>query len=309
MKYDVIIVGAGPGGISAALYAGRANLKVLVLYYGESQLEKAHKIDNYYGFEEGISGLQLYRNGIKQAENLGIDVVNSEVMNIEAASMDAFPLYSVKTNTEEYSTPVVVLATGNKKLRPNVAGIAELEGKGVSYCAVCDGFFYRRKKVCVIGDKRYALQEALHLANIAESVTILTNGSDAVIKSLLEEERVRISEETAAKIAVDSRKITRILGEQKVSGVAFAEGENLEADGVFVALGEAGGADFAKKIGLAMNGDSIVADEKMQTNAKGIYSCGNVNGGLLQVSKAVYEGAVAGLSVVEYLRGQKNGNK
>lgn len=309
MKYDVIIVGAGPGGISAALYAGRANLKVLVLYYGESQLEKAHKIDNYYGFEEGISGLQLYRNGIKQAENLGIDVVNSEVMNIEAASMDAFPLYSVKTNTEEYSAPVVVLATGNKKLRPNVAGIAELEGKGVSYCAVCDGFFYRRKKVCVIGDKRYALQEALHLANIAESVTILTNGSDAVIKSLLEEERVRISEETAAKIAVDSRKITRILGEQKVSGVAFAEGENLEADGVFVALGEAGGADFAKKIGLAMNGDSIAADEKMQTNAKGIYSCGNVNGGLLQVSKAVYEGAVAGLSAVEYLRGQKNGNK
>lgn len=309
MKYDVIIVGAGPGGISAALYAGRANLKVLVLYYGESQLEKAHKIDNYYGFEEGISGLQLYRNGIKQAENLGIDVVNSEVMNIEAASMDAFPLYSVKTNTEEYSAPVVVLATGNKKLRPNVAGIAELEGKGVSYCAVCDGFFYRRKKVCVIGDKRYALQEALHLANIAESVTILTNGSDVVIKSLLEEERVRISEETAAKIAVDSRKITRILGEQKVSGVAFAEGENLEADGVFVALGEAGGADFAKKIGLAMNGDSIVADEKMQTNAKGIYSCGNVNGGLLQVSKAVYEGAVAGLSAVEYLRGQKNGNK
>ena len=309
MKYDVIIVGAGPGGISAALYAGRANLKVLVLYYGESQLEKAHKIDNYYGFEEGISGLQLYRNGIKQAENLGIDVVNSEVMNIEAVSMDAFPLYSVKTNTEEYSAPVVVLATGNKKLRPNVAGIAELEGKGVSYCAVCDGFFYRRKKVCVIGDKRYALQEALHLANIAESVTILTNGSDAVIKSLLEEERVRISEETSAKIAVDSRKITRILGEQKVSGVAFAEGENLEADGVFVALGEAGGADFAKKIGLAMNGDSIAADEKMQTNAKGIYSCGNVNGGLLQVSKAVYEGAVAGLSAVEYLRGQKNGNK
>lgn len=309
MKYDVIIVGAGPGGISAALYAGRANLKVLVLYCGESQLEKAHKIDNYYGFEEGISGLQLYRNGIKQAENLGIDVLNSEVMNIEAVSMDSFPLYGVKTTAEEYTAPVVVLATGNKKLRPNVAGIAELEGKGVSYCAVCDGFFYRRKKVCVIGDKRYALQEALHLANIAESVTILTNGSDAVIKSLLEEERVRISEETAAKIAVDSRKITRILGEQKVSGVAFAEGENLEVDGVFVALGEAGGADFAKKIGLAMNGDSIVADEKMRTNAKGIYSCGNVNGGLLQVSKAVYEGAVAGLSAVEYLRGQKNGNK
>ncbi len=307
MKYDVIIVGAGPGGISAALYAGRANLKVLVLYYGESQLEKAHKIDNYYGFEEGISGSQLYKNGIKQAENLGIDVVNSEVMNIEAVSMDSFPLYGVKTTSEEYTAPVVVLATGNKKLRPNVAGIAELEGKGVSYCAVCDGFFYRRKKVCVIGDKRYALQEALHLANIAESVTILTNGSDAVIKSLLEEERARISEEVAAKIAVDSRKITGILGEQKVSGVAFSEGENLEADGVFVALGEAGGADFAKKIGLTMNGDSIAADEKMQTNAKGIYSCGNVNGGLLQVSKAVYEGAVAGLSAVEYLRGQKNG--
>lgn len=308
MKYDVIIVGAGPAGISAALYAGRANLKVLVLYYGESQLEKAHRIENYYGFEEGISGSQLYKNGIKQAENLGIDVLNSEVMNIEAVSMDSFPLYGVKTTAEEYTAPVVILATGNKKLKPNVPGITELEGKGVSYCAVCDGFFYRRKKVCVIGDKRYALQEALHLANIAESVTILTNGKDDEMKALLAQEGTGISEEAAAKIHVDSRKITGILGEQKVSGVAFAEGEKLEADGVFVALGEAGGADFAKKIGLSMNGDSIASDDKMQTNAKGIYSCGNVNGGLLQVSKAVYEGAVAGLSAVEYLRGQKNGN-
>ena len=308
MKYDVIIVGAGPAGISAALYAGRANLKVLVLYYGESQLEKAHRIENYYGFEEGISGSQLYKNGIKQAENLGIDVLNSEVMNIEAVSMDSFPLYGVKTTAEEYTAPVVILATGNKKLKPNVPGITELEGKGVSYCAVCDGFFYRRKKVCVIGDKRYALQEALHLANIAESVTILTNGKDDEMKALLAQEGTGVSEEAAAKIHVDSRKITGILGEQKVSGVAFAEGEKLEADGVFVALGEAGGADFAKKIGLSMNGDSIASDDKMQTNAKGIYSCGNVNGGLLQVSKAVYEGAVAGLSAVEYLRGQKNGN-
>lgn len=308
MKYDVIIVGAGPAGISAALYAGRANLKVLVLYYGESQLEKAHRIENYYGFEEGISGSQLYKNGIKQAENLGIDVLNSEVMNIEAVSMDSFPLYGVKTTAEEYTAPVVILATGNKKLKPNVPGITELEGKGVSYCAVCDGFFYRRKKVCVIGDKRYALQEALHLANIAESVTILTNGKDDEMKALLAQEGTGISEEAVAKIHVDSRKITGILGEQKVSGVAFAEGEKLEADGVFVALGEAGGADFAKKIGLSMNGDSIASDDKMQTNAKGIYSCGNVNGGLLQVSKAVYEGAVAGLSAVEYLRGQKNGN-
>ena len=299
--YDVIVIGAGPAGISAALYAKRANLNVVVLYHGESQLDKAHKIDNYYGFEKGISGPDLYAAGIKQAKNLGIEVLDSEVTNIQMASQNS---YMVSSNGGDYEGHAVILATGNKKLRPNLKGLLEHEGKGVSYCAVCDGFFYRKKKVCVLGNKLYALEEAMHLANMAESVTILTNGmDDSEITALVEEEKAKGG--AAEKIQLNKQKLSEIKGEGKVEAVIFEDGSELATDGFFVALGSAGGADFAKKLGLTLNGDSIATDEKMATNAPGVYSCGNVNGGLLQVCKAVYEGGVAGLSAVEYVRGLK----
>ena len=297
MNFDVVIIGAGPAGISASLYVKRAGYKVLVLYHGESQLEKAHKIENFYGFVDGITGSDLYKNGIQQAKNLGIEVKSQEVTGIEVLSYGENPLYSVKSTTSEYTAPVVIIAAGNKKLRPPVKNLVEFEGRGVSYCAVCDGFFYRKKKACVIGNKNFALEEARYLSNLAEKVTILTNGlSSGEIDSLL----------AGSNIKLDTRKILEIEGNEKVSAVRFDDGTSLSVDGVFVALGEAGGADFAKKIGLVLNGDSITVNEKMCTSAKGIFSCGNVNGGLLQVTKAVYEGAVAGLSAVDYLKNLEN---
>lgn len=297
---DAIVIGAGPAGISSALYLKRANLDVLVLYHGESQLQKAHKIDNYYGFADGISGNDLYEEGINQAKNLGIEVLDSEVTNIQIASETS---YTVTTSSGEYQAHAVIIATGNKKLKPNVENLAELETKGVSYCAVCDGFFYRKKDVCVIGDKLYAFQEAMHLKNIASSVTILTNGKDdAEIKELLKSQG---NSEGLDKIRVETKPLKKIIGTDFVEGVEFRDGTSIETKGVFVALGEAGGADFAKKLGLTLEGDSIKTDSKMATNAKGIYSCGNVNGGLLQVCKAVYEGGLAGLSAVEYIRSIK----
>ena len=407
-KFDVIIIGAGPAGISASLYAKRANLKVLVLYHGESQLEKAHQIENYYGFENGITGQELYRSGIQQAKNLGVQVIDAEVTNIQyggdfysvtaggntslsggaevstaetssgSAEIDAAGASEGITSVE-FTAPAVIIATGNKRLSPDIPGIKELEGKGVSYCAVCDGFFYRKKAVCVIGNQRYAWEEAMHLANMASSVTILTDGKDAdELRPLYEaaggnwskvsEEKLSAGgycsasgngsktadsgEETSenqvqsgspvSKIRIDTRKISKICsaknesGEERVCGVQFdgegsscgsAAGRGLSAgaasggvlfdgeeslpdniipvDGVFVALGSAGGADFAKKLGLQLEGNSIKTDEKMQTGAPGIFACGNVNGGLLQVCKAVYEGGVAGLSAVEYVRNLK----
>ena len=297
MNFDVVIIGAWPAGISASLYVKRAGYKVLVLYHGESQLEKAHKIENFYGFVDGITGSDLYKNGIQQAKNLGIEVKSQEVTGIEVLSYGENPLYSVKSTTSEYTAPVVIIAAGNKKLRPPVKNLVEFEGRGVSYCAVCDGFFYRKKKACVIGNKNFALEEARYLSNLAEKVTILTNGlSSGEIDSLL----------AGSNIKLDTRKILEIEGNEKVSAVRFDDGTSLSVDGVFVALGEAGGADFAKKIGLVLNGDSITVNEKMCTSAKGIFSCGNVNGGLLQVTKAVYEGAVAGLSAVDYLKNLEN---
>lgn len=307
MNYDIIIIGAGPAGVSASLYAKRANLNVAVIYSGESQLEKAHKIDNYYGFPEGITGPELYKNGIEQARNLGVEVIEAEVTHIEMLAPPPKTQYSVKAGGVEYSSPAIILATGNKKLRPQIEGILDFEGKGVSYCAVCDGFFYRKKNVAVIGNGTFAVEEASHLAHIAENVTILTDGkSDEEVKSALEKDS-----SVAGKIKIDTRKVAKIIANEentKVGGVILDDGEKLSFDGIFVALGSAGAADFAKKLGLALNGDSIAANEKMATNAPGIFSGGNANGGLLQVCKAVYEGGVAGLSAVDYIRKLKAAN-
>lgn len=304
MTYDLIIIGAGPAGISASLYAKRANLNVAVIYSGESQLDKAHKIDNYYGFPEGITGPDLYKNGIQQAKNLDIEVIEAEVTHIEMLAPPPQTQYSVKAGDKELTAPAIILATGNKKLRPAIEGIIDFEGKGVSYCAVCDGFFYRKKNVAVIGNGTFAVAEASHLAHIAESVTILTDGKDdAEVKAAVEADS-----SISAKIKIDSRKVTKVIPNAentKVGGVTFADGETLSLDGVFVALGSAGAADFAKKLGLMLKGDSIAANEKMATNAPGIFSCGNANGGLLQVCKAVYEGGIAGLSAVDYIRNLK----
>ena len=280
---DLIIVGAGPAGISAGLYAKRANTDVLILYNGESNLEKAEKIDNYYGFENGISGKDLYETGIKQAQNIGIKVKKEEVIHIEQ-SLNGF---EITTTENSYESKALIIATGNKKIRPNIKGIQEFEGKGVSYCAICDGFFYRNKNVVVIGNGEFAINEANILKNIANDVNILTDG-------------LEILQDTS--IEVSKGKIREIKGGLRVQEVVFEDNSTIEVDGVFVALGEAGGADFAKKIGVLTNNDNIVVDEKMQTNVKGLFACGNANGGLLQVSKAVYEGAVAGLSASKYLK-------
>ena len=280
---DLIIIGAGPAGISASLYAKRANNNVLILYNGESNLEKAEKIDNYYGFENGISGQELYNTGIKQAENIGVKLKKEEVLHIEQITNG----FEITTTENSYQSKALIIATGNKKIRPNIKGIQEFEGKGVSYCAICDGFFYRNKNVVVIGNGKFAVNEANILKNIAKSVTILTNG----------EQITNISD-----IEINTKRIEQITGGMRVQEIVFEDKSILEIDGVFVALGEAGGADFAKKIGILTNNDNIVVNEKMETNVKGIFACGNTNGGLLQVSKAVYEGAVAGLSAANYLQ-------
>ncbi len=281
--YDIIVIGAGPAGISSALYSKRAGMNVLVFYYGESEIEKANKIDNYYGFKDGITGKELYKNGIEQAEKLGIKVLEKEILGIEIEENLCF---KVKLQEECFEAKAVIIATGNKKLRPNIKGIEEFEGKGISYCAICDGFFYRNKNVAVIGNGNYALNEADDLKNIVNSVKILTNGKDLETN----------------KFEVDTRKIKEIHGEQRVTDIEFTDGEKLEVDGIFIAEGIAGGASFARKIGIITDRDNIVVNQNMQTNIDGIFACGNLTGGLLQVSKAVYEGAKAGLEATKYVK-------
>ncbi len=284
--YDVIIIGAGPAGISAGLYTKRANLKVRIMYKDESALEKTELIENYYGFEKGISGKELYKAGIQQAKKLGIEINKEEVIKVQIGENKEF---IVQTENETYKTKTVIFATGNKKNTPKIKGIKNFEGKGVSYCAVCDGFFYRNKEVSVIGNGRYAISEANELMNIAKRITILTDGKEA-------------PEIRADNIKIDTRKIREVKGNQKVEEVEFEDNDKLKTDGIFVALGVAGGTEFSKKLGIITQNDRMIVNENMETNIPGIYACGDCVGGLLQISKAVYEGTKAGLQVIQYIR-------
>ena len=179
-RIDIAIVGSGPAGISASLYTVRRNLKTLIIYKEKSSLEKASKIENYYGFENGIKGEDLYNIGIRQAQNVGVELLKDEVTNIQIDYSSAKQqIFKVQTLNNEFEAKSVILATGNKKSKPNIKNIDRYEGKGISYCAICDGFFYRNKDVAVIGNGDYAISEAIDLQNVAKSITILTNGKIA----------------------------------------------------------------------------------------------------------------------------------
>jgi len=146
--YDVIIIGAGPAGISASLYMKRAGLNVLIISKGYGALEKASKIENYYGLKDVVSGKELFDTGEEQAKKLGIEIIEDEVTNVQKDNY-----FTVTTINREYEAKKVVLATGTNRQTPNIKGIKQYEGKGVSYCAVCDAFFYKNKDVAVLGSR------------------------------------------------------------------------------------------------------------------------------------------------------------
>lgn len=279
--YDVIVIGSGPAGITAAIYAKRRNLSILVISKGNGALQKAEKIDNYYGFENGISGKELYENGIKQAKNLGIDFIEDEIINIEYINQ-----FTVETVNSKYEAKAVILATGVSRNVPNIKGIKEFEGKGISYCAVCDSFFYKGKDVAVLGDGNYAIHEFETLKPIASSVTILTNGNAMV-------------ENRDSSIEVNSKKIREFRGDTKLEKVEFEDNTIQNLNGVFIAMGTASSSDLARKIGARIENNNIIVNENMETTVPGLFACGDCTGGLLQISKAVYEGAKAGLAVLK----------
>ena len=228
--YDVIIIGGGPAGISAGLYTQRANKKTLIIYQESTSLQKAAKIENYYGFEDGISGSNLYKTGIKQAQNIGIKTLKEEVIRVGIIEEG----FEVVTDKNIYFAKAIIIAIGTKKNKTNIKGVKELEGKGVSYCAICDGFFYKNRNVAVIGSGSYALSETNDLINIANKITILTNGEKA-------------PEFRADNVEVVDKKIEEISGENRVKEVRFTDGTTLETDGVFIAQGTAGSIELAKK--------------------------------------------------------------
>lgn len=284
--YDCIIIGKGPAGISAAIYISRSNLKTLVIGKENTALSRAKSIENYYGFEDSISGEELFKNGIKQAEKQNIEIKNDEVIDIEYGN----GAYIVKTVNSEYETRTIVLATGKSRKTSNIEGESTFEGKGISYCAICDGFFFKGKNVAVIGNGEYALHEAEVLKNITDKITIFTNGSK------LPENR-SLSIQNVIEGRIDS-----IKGNTKVEEILLEDKRSIPIDGIFIAQGIASSADFAKKLGILVKNNDIIVNENMETNVPGIYAAGDCTGGLLQICKAVYEGAKCGLSIAKKIK-------
>lgn len=281
----IVIIGKGPAGISAALYAKRGGFDTTVIGMDAGSLARAERIENYYGFAEPIPGKTLAEQGVKGALRLGIEIIADEVVSVGFEET-----LVVKTKTQSCPADALILATGSKRTVPRLKNFELFDGKGISYCAVCDGFFHRGNEVAVLGNGEYALSEAIELSNIAKKVTLLTDSQPL---------KVSIPET----IAVDNRKITSLEGAERLERILFEEGDPLSVSGLFIALGVAGSADFAKKLGAMTEGNRIIVDEKMQTNIPGLFAAGDCTGGLLQVSKAVYEGAVAGMEAAKYLKG------
>ena len=284
--YDCIIIGKGPAGISAAIYISRSNLKTLVIGKENTALNRAKSIENYYGFEDSISGEELFKNGINQAKKQNIEMKNEEVIDIEYGN----GTYIVKTVNSEYETRTIVLATGKSRKTSNIEGETTFEGKGISYCAICDGFFFKGKNVAVIGNGEYALHEAEVLKNVTDKVTIFTNGSK------LPENR-SLSIQNIIEGRIDS-----IKGNTKVEEILLEDKRSIPVDGIFIAQGIASSADFAKKLGILLKNNDIIVNENMETNVPGIYAAGDCTGGLLQICKAVYEGAKCGLSIAKKIK-------
>lgn len=283
----IVIVGSGPAGCSAALYAARAGMETTVISKGIGALQKAEQIQNYYGFEEGITGAELYRRGVAGAQAVGTQFVTAEVVGLDYAAT-----LVVQTTAGDYPADAVILATGTGRIAPKIAGLAEHEGRGVSYCATCDAFFYRGKTAAVLGTGEYALHEVQALLPLAGKVILCTNGEP-------------LTAEFPAGVTVCTEKLEAIEGEETVMALRLAGGGLLPADGLFVALGVAGSAALARKLGAPVENGRIVVDEKMQTGIPGLFAAGDCTGGMLQVCKAVYEGALAATEAIKQIRGKK----
>ncbi len=277
MKYDVIILGKGPAGISCAIYLKRYGYEPLIIAKDGGALEKVSTIENYYGILE-ISGKDLLEKGEEQAIRLGIPVVQEEVVSIEKMTD-----FEVVTNIHTYQSSKVVLACGTSRSRFPMAD----QLSHVSYCATCDGFFYRQKKVALIGNGSYMAHEYQVLKKLCKEVVIFTNG----LPLTTELEDATIYQEP----------IQKILGEKQAEAIVTAK-ETISVDGIFIAIGTASGFTLAKHLGLALEGNALKVNQDYMTNLEGLYACGDVIGGLLQVSKAVADGACCATALVKSLK-------
>lgn len=285
MLYDTIIIGRGPAGVSAAIYLKRFNLAPLIIAKDNGVLNDTEAIDNFYGFGN-ISGKELVENGINHARSLDIPMIEAEVIEV----MPLGETFLVKTNEGEYETKTVFLAMGKKKAQLKIANRNKFDGKGVSYCAICDGFFYKNKQIGLVGAGAFMENEYNVLKNFTKDLTIFTDGEELQVNL----EGVNVVKD----------KIVDLLGNERLEAVKTTNGE-YKLDGLFIALGSQSGMSLSYHLGLEMDDKGFLKVDNFMTNIPGIFAGGDIIGGLLQVSKAVADGAEAALAMKKYLDNKK----
>ena len=299
MTYDVGIIGSGPAGLSAAIYAKRANLSAVVIekeYEGTGQIAESGQVDNYLGLP-GISGYDLGEQFREHAVKLGVAFLEQEVTEIKKEDSAVFTIIFEDGSSVE--TKTVIYAAGAAPRRANIPGEQEYSGKGVSYCAICDGSFYRGKKVAVLGGGDTALDDAVYLADLAEQVYVIHRrkefrGAATTVENLRKKENVTF---------VLEHQVKEITGAEKVNGVILEDGTAIAVDGVFVAYGSVPQTDLVKELVTLDAAGYVKAEETGETSLAGLYVAGDARTKKLrQVVTAVSDGANAATAVVEYLK-------
>jgi thioredoxin reductase (NADPH) len=302
--YDVIVVGAGPAGLTAAIYTARARLKTVVLDEGMpgGQVKTTHKVSNYPGFPEDIKGTELALRFAEQAERFGARIARAiEITDFDLAS----PIKRFELDEEEIVTaPAVILATGAKPRALGVPGEDEFRGKGLSYCATCDGAYFEGKDIHVVGGGNSAVEEALFLTQFANSVTILHQfdtfqAEPTAAHEALEHPKIRVkwSSEPRAFLGENGLEAVRI------QNVKTGETEDLKTDGVFIFIGMKPRTDLIDGLVELAPGGYVPTDESMGTTVPGLYVAGDIRvKRYRQITTAVADGTIAALAAQKYVK-------
>jgi thioredoxin reductase (NADPH) len=298
--YDVVIIGGGPAGLTAGLYTSRAGLKTLLLEQGVfgGQIVNARLVENYPGFPEGISGIELGKLMHRQASRYGLESLTAEVIGV--SSGDA---YEVSTTEGNVQTESIIIATGSEYRKLGVIGEERLSGRGVSYCATCDGFFFRDREVVVVGGGDTAITDALELAQHCRKVYIIHRRDQLrATKALQEKAFSQPKIEPVWNTVVDEIVGGKMLNYLRLRNVKTGESSNLEVDGVFVAVGLKPNSQVFSRLVTLDEGGFVVTDELMRTSAPGIFAAGDVRrNSFRQVITAAGDGAAAASSAFKYL--------
>ncbi|MBW1721518.1 MAG: thioredoxin-disulfide reductase [Deltaproteobacteria bacterium] len=305
--HDVIIIGGGPAGLTAGLYNARARLDVLLLekLSPGGQVLTTDWVENYPGFPEGVSGFELMDRMRRQAENFGLVIKNKEVLGLEFHGARKV----VRTSDEHLEAKALILACGATPRKLGIEGEDLLVGKGVSYCATCDGAFFRDQEVAVIGGGDTAVEEALFLTRFASKVTLI-HRRDALRATRVLQERAMAEEKI--EFLWDTVPV-KILGNTAVEGIELrnvktGETSEKQVKGIFVFIGTNPNTELVKGLLELDENGFIVTDNKMESSVPGVFAAGDVRSKLLrQISTAVGEGAAASFSAERYLEGLGSG--